>query len=61
MSGFNYSKWDNLVDSDDEQPKAAPQQVPQSAPPRPAPIDQDDRSEVEKLKARKRAERAARF
>jgi len=66
MSGLDYSKWDNLEDSDDETP--APVPAPSRAPPtsQQAPPDlssiniDDDRSEVEKLKAKKRTDRAAR-
>jgi len=66
MSGFNYNKWDNLEDSDDETPKAAAPAPAPSRPPAPQMPDlssvdiDDDRSEVEKLKAKKRAERTAR-
>jgi hypothetical protein len=76
MSGFNYSKWDNLEDSDDEQPpkpstthtsskpstasKPSPGGTPEPPSMANINIDDDDRSEVEKLKAKKRAERAAR-
>jgi SpoU rRNA methylase family enzyme len=64
MSGFNYNKWDNIVDSDDEEsaPKKVPVQ-PASSAPAPAATNSggdDNMSEVEKLKIKKRAQRAAR-
>ncbi len=64
MSKVDYSKWDNLEDSDEEKPKKAspaPSASKQQEPPSSGGFfnDEDPRAEVEKLKAKKRAERAA--
>ncbi|GMI38575.1 hypothetical protein TeGR_g5590 [Tetraparma gracilis] len=70
MSGFSYSKWDNLEDSDDESPAPAPAPAPAPSKPKAGTEipnlaslnveEEDPRAEVEKLKAKKRAERLMR-
>ena len=72
MSKTDYSKWDNIADSDDEKEKGKPaaasapapaaKSAPSSAPPPSGGFfsDDDPRAEVEKLKAKKRLEKAER-